>query len=354
MKWANGKFYFTKRSWGDSHLVCMSEMGSVETVCSTPGAVLCFDIFGDLALMVAMRENDLAEIWAVNLSTGEEKQLTHFNTAYMQTHSVIQPERFVFTNSDGYELEGFVLKPIGYEPGKKYPGILEMHGGPKAVFGGVFHHEMQCLANKGYFVFFTNPRGSDGRGEKFADITEKLGGIDYNDFMEFTDEVLRRYPDIDEKRLGICGGSYGGFMCNWMIGHTNRFAAAASQRSISNYLTKILCTDIGFTHNLTQLGAEPWDGFDTVWDHSPLKYAQEAKTPTLFIQSDEDYRCWMSDALSMFTALKMNGCDSRLVLFHGENHELSRSGRPHNRITRLEEIGNWFDKYLKLEEIRYA
>lgn len=347
MKYVNGKLYFGQTFWGNAQLVRMDEAGGIEKVCTTPGTFTSFDIFGDTVLMTAMRGVDLIEVWSLNLSTGEEKQLTDFNSEYMQSHSVVEPEYFTFTNSAGYELEGYVLKPVGYQPGKKYPGILEMHGGPKAVFGGIFHHEMQCFANQGYFVFFTNPRGSDGRGEEFANITENLGYIDFDDFMEFTDEVLKRYPDIDESKVGICGGSYGGFMCNWMIGHTDRFAAAASQRSISNYLTKSLCTDIGYSHNMAQLGTDPWHDFDTVWEHSPLKCAPNAKTPTLFIQADEDYRCWMSDAISMFTALKMNGVDSRIALFHGENHELSRSGKPHNRITRLTEIGDWFEKYLK-------
>ena len=174
-----------------------------------------------------------------------------------------------------------------------------------------------------------------------------MGYDDFDDFMEFTDEVLARYPELDPDRIGICGGSYGGFMCNWMIGHTDRFAAAASQRSISNYFTKSLCTDIGFRHNMSQLGTNPWEDFETVWEHSPLKAAPKAKTPTLFIQSDEDYRCWMSDAIQMYSALKQNGTPTRMVLFHGENHELSRSGKPENRVTRLREIGDWFEKNLK-------
>lgn len=347
MKFVGDKLYFPILSWGNARLVRMDGEGNIEGVCVEPGSFTCFDIFEDTVLMTAMRGTDMIEIRRIDLATGEDVQLTHFNTEYMNSRSVIQPEYFTFTNSVGVELEGYVLKPLGYEAGKKYPGILEMHGGPKGVYGGVFHHEMQCFANQGYFVFYTNPRGSDGRGEQFADITGNLGYIDYDDFMEFTDEVLRRYPDIDESRVGICGGSYGGFMCNWMIGHTDRFAAAASQRSISNYLTKSLCTDIGYSHNMAQLMSDPWHDFDTVWEHSPLKCAPKAKTPTLFIQADEDYRCWMSDAISMFTALKMNGVDSKIALFHGENHELSRSGKPKNRISRLTEIGDWFEKYLK-------
>lgn len=347
MKYVDGWLYFVQTSWGNAHLVRMDAESNIEKVSTAPGTLTCFDIFENTVLMAAMRGTDLIELYRLDLITGEEVRLTGFNAGYMNSHSVIQPEHFTFINSAGVELEGYVLKPLGYEPGKKYPGILEMHGGPKAVFGGVLHHEMQCFANQGYFVFYTNPRGSDGRGEDFANITERLGEIDYDDFMEFTDEVLRRYADIDEDRIGICGGSYGGFMCNWMIGHTDRFAAAASQRSISNYLTKALCTDIGYSHNMAQLGTDPWHDFDTVWEHSPLKCAPMGKTPTLFIQSDEDYRCWMSDAISMFTALKMNGVDARIALFHGENHELSRSGKPKNRISRLSEIGDWFEKYLK-------
>ena len=229
--------------------------------------------------MTAMRGMDLIEIWSLDLATGQECQVTHFNSEYMASHSVVTPEYFTFTASAGHELEGWVLKPVGYEPGKKYPGIFEMHGGPKAIFGGIFHHEMQCFANMGYFVFFTNPRGSDGRGEDFANITKNLGYIDFDDFMEFYDEVLKRYPDINAEKVGICGGSYGGFMCNWMIGHTDRFAAAASQRSISNYLTKALCTDIGFNHNMKQLGTDPWEDFDTVWEHSPLKKRSQGNHP---------------------------------------------------------------------------
>lgn len=347
MKYVDGYLYFTQSDWGVGKLVRMDASGNIEDICTTPGTINCFDMAGDKVIMAAMRGTDLVEIFEFNVSTREEKQLTSFNTAYMQEHSVVTPEYFTFKNSSGYELEGWVLKPVGYEPGKKYPGILEMHGGPKVIFGGIFHHEMQCFANQGYFVFYTNPRGSDGRGEEFANITENLGYKDFDDFMEFTDEVIRRYPDLDENKIGICGGSYGGFMCNWMIGHTDRYAAAASQRSISNYFTKSLCTDIGFSHNMAQLGTDPWHDFDTVWEHSPLKCAPNAKTPTLFIQSDEDYRCWMSDAIQMFTALKQNGVDSKICLFHGENHELSRSGKPENRIFRLTEIGNWFEKYLK-------
>jgi len=207
---------------------------------------------------------------------------------------------------------------------------------------------MQLWAGEGYFVFFCNPRGGDGRGNEFADIRgDRYGVWDYNDLMEFTDEVLKKYPQIDKTRLGMTGGSYGGFMANWIIGHTDRFAAVASQRSISNFISKCLTTDIGYYHNLNAIQADPWSSPEKMWHHSPLKYANQCKTPTLFIQADQDYRCWMGDAIQMLTALRMNGVPTRMCLFHGENHELSRSGKPKHRIRRLKEITDWFNKYLK-------
>jgi Dipeptidyl aminopeptidases/acylaminoacyl-peptidases len=251
---------------------------------------------------------------------------------------------------DGVEIDGWVLYPADFDPEKKYPGILTVHGGPRAAYGEGFFHEFQFWAACGYIVFFCNPRGSSGKGDKFADILEdKFGVDDYNDLMDFTDEVLKRVPQIDTARVAMTGGSYGGFMANWIIGHTDRFACVASCRSISNYLSKCLTTDIGYYHNLSQIGGDPWGAPEKMWAHSPLAYADKAKTPTLFIQSDEDYRCWMGDAIQMMQALLMHGVPTRMCLFHGENHELSRSGKPKHRIRRLKEMTDWFDKYLGME-----
>ena len=342
-----GVLYYLEANETDTFVAALDCDGKRRYVNQVPGAVTGLDAAGGCLVVTAMREQGLAEIYAVDTASGQERRLTDFNDAYFSGHKTEAPESFSYVSKNGYTMKGFVLFPADYEPGRKYPVILSMHGGPKVVYGTVFHHEMQCQAGDGYFVIYTNPRGSDGRGEAFADLTGGLGGPDFDDFMEFVDEALARYPDMDEKHIGICGGSYGGFMCNWMIGHTDRFAAAVSQRSISNYMTKLLCTDIGYYHNKLQIGVYPWEDFERLWEHSPLKKGMYAKTPTLFLQSDEDYRCYMSDALQLFGALKRNGCDTRMILFHGENHELSRSGKPHNRITRLKEMQQWFDRYLK-------
>lgn len=341
------RLYLLQTLWGDCKLMAMDRDGALTEVSKARGAITGFDVKGDAIVVTAMRGQHLAELYTLCPGSGEEEKLTGHNDAYLESHAVSVPESFRYRSENGYEMEGYVIRPADYAPGKTYPAVLEIHGGPKAVSGAVFFHEYQCLANDGYFVMYTNPRGSDGRSEAFADLTEALGREDFADLMEFTDQVLARYPDIDGSKVGICGGSYGGFMCNWMVGHTDRYAAAVSQRSISNYLTKCLYTDNGYFGNRLQMGAFPWEDFHKVWSMSPLSGAANAKTPLLLLQSDEDYRCWMGEACQMFSAVKRQGTDVRMVLFHGENHELSRSGRPENRMTRLKELEQWFEKYLK-------
>ena len=278
---------------------------------------------------------------------GVLKKLSSFNESYVKSRAIGETVHFTLRDREGTEFDGFVLLPPGYDPEKRYPGILAVHGGPRAAYGHGFYHERQFFAGKGYIVFFCNPPGGSGRGDDFADILgDKFGVRDYNAIMDFTDEVLRRFPAIDPERIGMTGGSYGGFMANWIIGHTDRFKAVVSCRSISNYLSKSLTTDVGYYHNLQQLKADPWKDPMSFWAHSPLAYADKVKTPTLFIQSDEDYRCWMGDAVQMLQALMMHGIPTRMCLFHGESHALSRTGKPKHRVRRLKEIAAWFDRYL--------
>ncbi len=324
------------------------DVNGVETILSPAvnGSIDCWDYFDGKFLYVAMRGAGLQELYLYE--NGKEEKLTSFNDEYLSTHYVSELKPLNFVDADGVEIDGWVMEPAEYDPAKTYPAILDVHGGPKTVYGEVFFHEMQFWASEGYFVFFCNPRGGDGKGNEFANIAGPNYGVrDYNDLMEFTDKVLEAYPQIDKARVGMTGGSYGGFMANWIVGHTNRFAAVASQRSISNFISKCLTTDIGYYHNLSAVQSDPWTSPEEMWNRSPLKYADKCVTPTLFIQSDEDYRCWMGDAIQMFTALRMHGCPTRMCLFHGENHELSRSGKPKHRIRRLKEITDWFDTYLK-------
>ncbi|MBO8161222.1 MAG: S9 family peptidase [Thermosipho sp. (in: Bacteria)] len=339
----DGKFlYFITTEWNSSYLNRIDKNGKIERLTKKGGSIDGFDVKDGKIYFVGLKDYKLQEIY-----NHEEKQITTFNEWVIKERKISKPERFTFLADDGTELEGWIIKPVDFDENKKYPAILDIHGGPKTVYGEVFFHEMQVWANEGYVVMFSNPRGSDGRGNKFADIRGKYGTIDYEDLMKFVDEALKRYPFIDENRLGVTGGSYGGFMTNWIIGHTNRFKAAVSQRSIANWISKFGTTDIGYYFVEDQQSATPWNDFEKLWWHSPMKYADKVKTPTLFIHSDEDYRCWLPEGIQMFTSLKYFGVDARLVIFKGENHELSRGGKPKHRMRRLKEITDWFNKYLK-------
>lgn len=335
--------YFTTTAGASSYINKIDIKGNFSRLTEDRGSVDGFDIKDGKIYFIGLRDLKLQEIYSLE----DERQLTTFNSWVTEEKFLSTPEKLVFTTDNDLQIEGWVLKPVDYKPGNLYPGILNIHGGPKTVYGEVFYHEMQYWANEGYFVFFCNPRGSDGFGNSFADIRGKYGTIDYDDIMDFTDLVLINYPDIDKERLGVTGGSYGGFMTNWIIGHTSRFKAAASQRSISNWVSFFGTSDIGYYFAHDQNAGTPWMDVDKLWSHSPLKYADNVTTPTLFIHSDADYRCWIPEGLQMFTALKYHGVDSRLVVFKEENHELSRSGRPQGRLKRLEEITSWFNKYLK-------
>ncbi|NLY72929.1 MAG: S9 family peptidase [Tissierellia bacterium] len=343
----DGKFYFATTEFDHSYLNVIDEEGNLKKLTSEKGSVDSFDVLNGEIYAVLLRGLDLQEIYKVE--GGLELALTDLNKEESRLRRAKLDEFDFQLNSTNYT--GYVLLPSDYDDNKKYPGLLSIHGGPKTAYGSVFFHELHYLAERGYIVFFTNPRGSDGRGRDFSDIRGKYGTIDYEDLMDFTDLILEKYPAIDSEKLGVMGGSYGGFMTNWIIGHTQRFAAACSQRSISNWVSKFGITDIGYYFNSDQQQATPWENFDHFWEVSPLKHAPNAKTPTLFIHSDEDYRCHYSCAMQMHTALKLHGVTSRLVLFHGENHELSRSGKPKERIRRLKEIENWFDKYLMDKDV---
>ena len=328
-------YYFITTEENSSYLNRIDPNGKIERVTENPGSVDFFDVKDGVIITCALRGQNLQELY--KLEDGAEVALTCHNP--MADAFVQAPEEFSFTSGDK-DFTGYVLLPYDYQEGETYPGILAIHGGPKTAYGSVFYHELQYFAGQGYFVFFTNPTGSDGLGREMADIRGKYGEVDYDNLMDFTDAVLKRYPALDEDHLGVMGGSYGGFMTNWIIGHTERFSAAVSQRSISNWISKFGITDIGYYFVDDQQGGTPWNNPEGLWYHSPLKYANRAKTPTLFIHSDEDYRCHLSCGLQMFTALKYHGVEARLVMFRGENHELSRSGKPKHRIRRLKEMSS--------------
>ncbi len=298
------------------------------------GSVDDIAFLGDDLYVIAMKNMKLQEVYHAPDFT----QLTACNEEVLEDRYVAVPERFTCFNVD--EIVGWALKPIDYDPAKTYPMILDIHGGPKTAYGEVFYHEMQVWASRGYFVVFCNPHCSDGKGDDFANYIRHYGATDYYDIMAFVDKALELYP-IDPERLAVTGGSYGGYMTNWIITHTDRFKAAASQRSISNRVADFYYSD--YSYDTTYENGIPLDekAIELFWDRSPLKYVANAVTPTLFIQSTEDYRCPFPEALQLFSALKWKGVETRICGFKGENHDLSRSGKPLHRLRRLQEITDW-------------
>lgn len=337
------KIYFITTADDGAYLLSIDKKGNMSApLTPVHGSCDSFDVKDGRVIYCGLYGSDIAELYE------DGSRLTDLGG--VSGFEVSVPEELVFMNNDGCEIKGWVMKPLGFKENEKYPAILNIHGGPRTVFGSVFHQEMQLWAASGYFVLFCNPRGSDGKGSEFGYISGKYGSIDYDDIMSFADEALKKHPQINAQRVGVGGGSYGGFMTNWIIGHTQRFAAAVSQRSIANWTVFEHTTDIGIDFTESQMLTNTRKDSEKLWRLSPLKYAPECRTPTLFIHSDCDYRCWMSEGLSMFTALKMNGCDTELCLFKGENHDLSRSGKPKARIARMSAILAWYDKYLKDKE----
>ncbi len=338
------KGWFVSTDGYRSHLHTLDPQGKVEQVTHKLYSIDDYDVSGGRAAVVGLEGLALQELYLVE--GGEERRLTDFNTAALEGRELSVPEYIRLENGTPWGLDCWYMRPVGFEIGKKYPTLLHIHGGPKMTFGDVFVHEMQMWAAEGFVVLFCNPRGSDGKGNGFDDIRGKYGTIDYDDLMAFTTWAIETLPFVDKDRMGVTGGSYGGFMTNWIIGHTDRFRAAVTQRSICNWVSMAGLSDIGHFFVPDQQAADIWSDVDKLWWHSPLKYADQVKTPTLVIHSDEDHRCEVSQGLQMFTALKRNGVESKICVFKGENHELSRSGRPKPRLARMQEIVRWFKEHL--------
>ena len=320
--------------------------GTIETIVSTDGLLSDYDVYKGKVIYAGMFDMKLPELYQAEKKG--TRCLTDWNTEVLKDVYVAKP-RPLTAELDGEEIDGWVLLPEDYDPKKKYPAVLDIHGGPKCAYGPVFFHEMQAWAAKGYIVFFCNPHGSDGRGNAFAYLDLQWGSIDYRQIMAFTDKVLETYPAIDREKVCCTGGSYGGYMSNWILGHTDRFCCIVTQRSISNWVSMYGISDIPPISNFEVCSADPYSekGFEEMWDVSPLKYVQNAKTPTLIIHSEEDHRCPIAEGYQLYTALVYLKVPARMVVFHGENHELSRTGKPAHRLRRLEEITGWFEKYAR-------
>lgn len=348
---ADGKgLYFLASDRGNTSLYYTTLDGDVSLVVGGERQVfaLTMDRLRHTAVLGISDPSNPGDLYHVTLAEGTERRLTSANQQVLDEVTLSLPEPIAFTAPDGWTVHGWIMKPIGFQDGQKYPLILEIHGGPHAMYANTFFHEMQVLAAKGYAVLFTNPRGSHGYGQQFVDACRgDYGGKDYLDLMSAVDFVLNQFDFIDETRLGVTGGSYGGFMTNWIVGQTNRFKAAATQRSISNWLSFYGVSDIGYFFAEWEIHGNLYANPEKLWSHSPLRHVANIETPLLILHGERDYRCPIEQAEQLFVALKhQNKAPVKFVRFPGANHELSRSGDPELRVARLNYIADWFATYL--------
>jgi len=285
------------------------------------------------------------DIFCVDLKSNKIKRLTDINRGFMARKFISIPEEISWKADDGLELQGWIMKPENFSKNKKYPLIVEIHGGPHVMWGYSFWFEFQIMVSKGYVVFFSNPRGSDGYGKKFKQkIFLNWGVEDSRDILSGVEYVINQ-GFIDREQLFVTGGSYGGFMTAWIIGHDNRFKAAVAQRGVYNLTSFYGCSD-AFIIVEWEFDTFPWDNPELLWKHSPLAYVTSIDTPLLIIHSDLDYRAPINNAEELFVALKKLKKEVQFIRYPREGHELSRSGEPKHRVDRLNRIVDWFDPHL--------
>jgi dipeptidyl aminopeptidase/acylaminoacyl peptidase len=317
----------------------------------TPGDIHVRDMSvdraaGKMALLIGSPTR-VQEIYTRSTTaSGELRRLTGFNEDFLSELALSVPEYMAYTGADGWPMDGWVMKPYDFDPSKKYPLVVEIHGGPATQYGYGFFHEMQLLAAAGYVVLCTNPRGSLGYGRDFSlAVRGAWGEKDSLDIMAGVDALLQK-GYIDEQRMGVTGGSYGGFMTNWLIGHNDRFKAAVTDRSVTNLASDFGSCDFGWTFADDELDTTPWEDLERYMHMSPISYVQNMHTPLLILHSEQDLRCSIEQAEQLFAALKYLGREVLFVRFEGQSHGLSRGGHPKLRLERLRHILGWFEKYL--------
>jgi dipeptidyl aminopeptidase/acylaminoacyl peptidase len=283
----------------------------------------------------------------------EGRRVTNVGRDFTEGRALAEPERFTATSQDGYEVDAWVVRPAGFEPGKRYPTLLSIHGGPFTQYGTGFFDEFQVYAGAGYVVLFANPRGGSGYSEEHGRAIRGpidgagpgWGSRDYDDCMAVVDTALETFDFVDPDRLGVIGGSYGGYLTSWIIGHTNRFKAAVSERAVNNLVSAFGSSDLFWVFE-KQFGGALWEHMDAWTDRSPTTYAKDIETPVLVLHSESDLRCNVEQGEHLFTLLRLLGKEAEMLRFPAESHELSRAGSPIHRVTRFEAILDWFGRYL--------
>jgi dipeptidyl aminopeptidase/acylaminoacyl peptidase len=351
LQWTSRGLYFDAGIKGETHIFRMdASTGDVKPVTSGPRNVHAVAIDEKAGELVYL-SNDFEHLDDVYVNeSGKERQITHLNSALYSTLQMAKVERMPYKAEDGLPIDGFLVKPVDFDPSKKYPMVVSIHGGPAGQYGVDWYHEFQVYAGRGWAVFFSNPRGSTGYGHKFQRaVAHEWGGKAYTDIMTGVDLALKQNPWIDRARLGVTGGSYGGFMTNWIVTQTNLFKAAVTLRSISNFVSDDGTRDGAYGHS-RDFGGDIFHNFDEYWKYSPLHYVQNVKTPTLVLHSDNDYRVPIEQGEQWFRALQHYHVTSEIVFFPRENHNLTRTGEPKHLVESLNWQCYWFDRFLNGNE----
>jgi dipeptidyl aminopeptidase/acylaminoacyl peptidase len=349
---ADGRtIYFSADTRGNAHLFAVPAAGGTVRQITLGERQLRGFTMGRDGRAVAYTASDVtrpAELYVAPLTargTGAERRLTSFNDTLLAQVAPIPADTFWYTSVGGLRIQGWLMKPYGYQPGRKYPLVLSIHGGPHSNYGNVLFPEFQMLAGQGYWMLFTNPRGSSGYGHEFTFATRGRWGVeDYEDLMKAVDVVIAR-REVDTTRMAVLGGSYGGFMTNWVVGHTNRFRVAQTDRSIYNWYSWYGSSDAQGLTEYEFLGA-PWENDSLYRAQSPLTLAANIRTPMLIVHSEDDFRTPITDAEQLFVMLRKRGIPAEFVRYPRSFHGLSRTGPPWLLVDRLERIRTWFAHWL--------
>lgn len=314
-----------------------------------------FDVGTDAVTVTQSEWDHPGDVFAATPAGEEEVRLTRVNQDYLDDRPVCEPEEIRFDSDGATDLQGWLLTPPDFDPDEQYPLVVEIHGGPHVMWStaGTMWHEFQTLAHAGYCVFWSNPRGSTGYGEDHTmAIYDDWGDVTMTDVMAGVDTVEER-SYVDGDNAFVTGGSFGGYMVGWIVGHTNHFSGACGQRGVYDIASFYGSTD-AFKLIEGDFGITPWDDPDDAWAHSPVAYADQVTTPTLVVHADRDYRVPVNNGEMFYLFLQKNGVDTRFVRYPREGHELSRSGEPAHVVDRIERIQRWFDGYSDYADVAPA
>ncbi len=349
-QWDGGRVLFRVEDGGNVHLYAVAADGSGEPELLVGGeqSTGLFDVRGGAIVYTASTHTRPYELFAA-----DGKPLASVCDELVAGREIADAERFTAVSADGAEVDAWLMRPPGSDESRRYPVLLSIHGGPFTQYGTGFFDEFQVYAGAGYAVLFANPRGGSGYTEAWGRAIRGpadgagpgWGAVDYEDLMAVVDTALERYPFLDGERLGVLGGSYGGFMTSWIVGHTNRFKAALSERAVNHLVSAFGSSDLFWVFE-RQFGGTMWDNLDDWLRMSPATYARQIETPLLIVHSENDLRCHVEQGEHLFTLLRLLDKEVEMLRFPGESHELTRAGSPLHRVQRFEAVLEWFGRYL--------